>query len=159
MTKPWIAPDLHALLTKVSDEQILALTLFGEASSEPIEGIVAVGNVIANRRTDEQQRWGRTWRRVCLQPSQFSCWNPIGGEKNYARLLKMTTAVVEQGKALKHPPFEQCAWVALGIARNALFDRVKHSNHYHTAALSPRPSWAQNRIPALQVHRHVFYAL
>ena len=45
----WIAPDLKAVLDRLTDVQILALTLFGEARSEPIEGIVGVGCVIRNR--------------------------------------------------------------------------------------------------------------
>ena len=159
MTAPWIAPALQALLSPLTENEILALTLYGEARSEPIEGIVAVGSVIANRASDSKQRWGTTIRGVCLQPFQFSCWNVIGGDKNYARLMQMAQALVARSPEMKHPAMEQCSWVALGIARKALQDRVKGSTHYHAASMSPRPAWAQPHIPTIQIARHVFYAI
>ena len=157
--RPWIAPDLQALLAQLNDDAILALTLFGEARSEPIEGQVAVGSVIANRASDSKQRWGTSIRGVCLQPFQFSCWNVIGGDKNYARLFAMAKALATNSPEMKHPAMEQCAWTSLGISRRALMDRVKGANHYHTSALTPRPAWAQKHTPVIQVHRHVFYVL
>jgi hypothetical protein len=68
----WIAPDLKAVLDRLTDVQILALTLFGEARSEPIEGIVGVGCVIRNRVTAGLDWWGEGYRGVCLAPYEFS---------------------------------------------------------------------------------------
>src|SRR5688500_14492498 len=118
---PWITPDLQSVLDTLSENEILGLTLYGEARSEPIEGLVAVGSVIANRASDGKQRWGTSIRGVCLQPFQFSCWNVIGGQKNHARLVAMACAIAEK-TAASHPLMEQCAWVALGIARKVLLD-------------------------------------
>ncbi|MFN0314778.1 MAG: hypothetical protein ACKVQA_07060, partial [Burkholderiales bacterium] len=57
------------------------------------------------------------------------------------------------------PHLEQCAWVALGVAQGAILDTVKGSNHYTTASLTPRPSWAKGRVPVVQKGAHVFYLL
>lgn len=154
----WIAPDLQAHLDRLTDTAILALTLFGEARSEPIEGIVSVGNVIQHRAADVKARWPKTVRGVCLQPYQFSAWNPIGGEKNYQRVVQMAETLA-RGDDPKHAGFEECAFVATGLMKKALRDRVKQATHYHTATLTPRPSWAQRHTPTIQVGAHVFYRL
>lgn len=155
---PWIAPDLDALLKLLGETAILALTLYGEARSEPIEGIVAVGNVIQHRANDAKHRWKPTLAGVCLQPWQFSCWNVIGGERNYARLVAIAEALAG-GTDPHDAGFEECAFIATGIVKRVLRDRVKGSNHYHTVKLTPRPSWARNHVPTVQVAGHLFYAL
>ena len=171
-TSSWIAPDLQAVIDTLTDLQILALTLFGEARSEPIEGIVAVGCVIRNRVNSDLSRrsaavslrakgdwWGERYRGVCLAPYQFSMWHRFPGkdgvDRNYDKVVAMATRLAREesgGSAI-----DECAWVAEGIYRNALRDRVKGSTHYHTVTLRPRPAWAQRKVPRLQVGNHVFY--
>jgi N-acetylmuramoyl-L-alanine amidase len=158
MSKPWIAPDLQPLLDKLPESAILALTLYGEARSEPIEGIVAVGNVIQHRAADAKNRWPKTVRGVCLQPWQFSAWNLVGGERNYARLFGMAKTLAG-GADPKDAGFEECAAVATMLTKKALRDRVKQSNHYHAVNMQPRPSWAQAHVPTVQVAAHLFYRL
>jgi N-acetylmuramoyl-L-alanine amidase len=156
MSLDWLQPQMRTIVEALSDDTILGLTLWGEARSEPIEGIVAVASVIRNRMRDK--RWPDTYRGVCLQRRQFSCWRPEGGPKNYERMLELAGLYAE-----KKPPagtmLEQCAWVALGVTRDALSDRVKGANHYHSAGMTPRPSWAQPAVPVCQVASHVFYKL
>ncbi len=149
--------ELKTFLAPLPDDAILGLTLYGEARGEPIEGIVAVGHVILNRAKDVKKRWPGNARQVCLQKSQFSCWMPEGGQANHEAVL-----AAAQSMLLKEPAdrlLEQCAWVALGIARFALLDNSKGSNHYHTAALHPRPAWASSFVPVTQKGGHVFYRL
>ena len=155
---PWIAPDLQAVLDRLPDTAILALTLFGEARSEPIEGIVAVGNVVQHRAKDDKNRWPKTLRAVCLQPYQFSAWNVIGGERNFAR-VKQLAEQLARGDVPQHAAFEECAFVATGLVKGALRDRVSAANHYHHIKLTPRPSWAQSAVPVKQAGAHVFYKL
>jgi N-acetylmuramoyl-L-alanine amidase len=154
MSLEWLELDMRAIVEALSDDAVLSLALWGEARSEPIEGIVAVGCVIRNRAADK--RWPDTIRGVCLQRKQFSCWRPEGGPKNYARMLEIGGRLAKK----ELPPlatFEQCAWVALGISKKALQDNTNGSYHYHTANLTPRPSWAQNVVPIKQIAHHVFY--
>lgn len=156
MSLEWLQPQMRTLVDQLPDDAILGLTLWGEARSELIEGIVAVGSVIRNRKADK--RWPDTLRGVCLQRRQFSCWRPEGGEKNYQRMLEIAGQMVRK-EPVTLKSLEQCAWVALGITRGALDDRVKGANHYHAVALTPRPSWAQKAVPVAQAGAHVFYRL
>ena len=70
----------------LDDWQALTLTLYGEASAEPIEGKVAVGCVVRNR-VQTPNRYGSTYRAVCHQRAQFSCWWTFGGVPNYRRVM------------------------------------------------------------------------
>lgn len=158
---PWIAPDLAALIAPLHESAILALTLFAEARSEPIEGIVCVGNCVQSRATDAKSRWPRTVREVCLQPWQFSCWhrfpNGKGEDGNYARLME-TATLLSKGTDPKNAGFEECAAVATMLMKHALRDRAKGANHYHSQRIA-RPNWAQGVFPVVSVGGHHFYKL
>lgn len=147
---------LLKFLAPLPDEAILGLTLYGEARGEPIEGIIAVGCVIRNRVNDVKKRWPQTYRGVCLQKFQFSVWLEAGGAANHNEILALAQRL-RDNEAI--PELDEVAWVALGIARNALKDNTKRSNHYHSVSMKPRPTWAQSYVPATQVKGHVFYVL
>lgn len=158
----WIEPDLQAALDTLQEWQHVALVLYGEARSEPIEGVVAVANVIRNRAL-KPGWWGKGFSGVVLKPYQFSCLNPIGGERNYDRLktLALKLAANEPIQDKKGEPDQKwltCAWVARGVIGGFLPENTGNSAHYHTVNLQPRPEWAQKRIPTKQVAGHVFYA-
>jgi spore germination cell wall hydrolase CwlJ-like protein len=152
----WLEPDVQAMVDTLPDSAILALTLFGEARSEDINGIVAVGHVIQQRAADSKHRWPTSVRAVCLQPFQFSCWNVIGGQRNFDRVRGLIDQLAT-GSVPADVAFEECSWVAAGLRRGSLRNRIKNSTHYHVAKMMPRPKWAQQYIPAAQVGSHVFY--
>lgn len=153
----FLSAELRGHLDKLTEPQVLAVVLFGEARSEPIEGIVAVANVVRNRVAEK--RWfGTTYREVCLKPWQFSCLNPLGGQKNYERVLALALHMAS-GTEVRDPLARQCIGVSLCVAQGYFLDSVKGANHYHTAVLMPRPTWAQDAIPVKQVASHVFYKL
>jgi spore germination cell wall hydrolase CwlJ-like protein len=146
--------ELRTWLSPLPDEAILALTLYGEARGEPIEGIIAVGCVIRNRVNDTKKRWPNTYRGVCLQPWQFSALNVTGGGVNHDRVIAMAKKLLDR----KAPPeLDEIAWVALGLQRNALKDNTKRAAHYCVATLSPRPKWALGHVPVIQLGHHAFY--
>jgi hypothetical protein len=91
--------ELRTWLSPLPDEAILALTLYGEARGEPIEGIIAVGCVIRNRVNDTKKRWPNTYRGVCLQPWQFSALNVTGGGVNHDRVIAMAKKLRGGGRA------------------------------------------------------------
>jgi hypothetical protein len=165
-TAPWISPDLNLVLDRLTDVQILALTLFGEARSEPVEGIVAVGCVIRNRVTADlggdrkRDWWGEGYRGVCLAPYQFSMWHRFpgtdGADRNYDQVL-VTTQRMANGEQIGGV-MDECLWVATGISANAIRDRARGCTHYHSVRLLPRPVWARAHAPLLQVGGHLFYA-
>ena len=67
------------LVAGLSDTHTVALTLYAEARGEPIEGRIAVANVIRNRVRLQKARYGFSPKQVCLKAHQFSCWLPDGG--------------------------------------------------------------------------------
>lgn len=147
--------SLTELIASLDDTQVVAVTLYGECRSEPIEGQVAVGCVIRNR---VGKRFGKTFREVCLAPWQFSCFKPEGGKANYKKVLQLVELLARK-EAVTDQPYKQCAYVAYGIVKDWIKDSVKGADHYHTAALTPRPAWAQKATPVIQVKSHVFYKL
>jgi spore germination cell wall hydrolase CwlJ-like protein len=145
-------------LTK--DEEIIAITLMGEARGEKSFGMYAVACVI-QKRADERKL---TPAQVCKEKWQFSCWNK-GQEKNLdlmRRLLKHNTVEARYAKQLARAI---CAGgrLAHGITGNA--------NHYYsTKVMSKPPYWAFKTVkrknkPSIKVRitpsriigNHVFY--
>ena len=147
-------------LTK--DEEIIAITLMGEARGEKSFGMYAVACVI-QKRADERKL---TPAQVCKEKWQFSCWNK-GQEKNLdlmRRLLKHNTVEARYAKQLARAI---CAGgrLAHGITGNA--------NHYYsTKVMSKPPYWAFKTVkrknkPSIKVRitpsriigNHAFYKL
>lgn len=65
---------------QLSDREILARTLLAEAGNQGANGMMAVGEVIANRL--KSGKWGSTLGDVILAPGQFSAWNGVTGYAN-----------------------------------------------------------------------------
>lgn len=150
----------------VDDTQALALTLFFEGASEPVEGRIAIGCVVRNR-VAHPTRYRPTYREVCTQKSQFSCWWKFGGEANFERLMTTAEAVIR----MDAPKFTQAEFeiyresmfVAEGIIGGFLRDRVRGAvNYYAPKAMVPPgrvPDWAKNRLPAAKIGNHLFFSL
>jgi len=155
MKEPWISPALQPFVDQLTDPQVFIVTLYGEARSEPVEGIIAVASCVRNRVQDG--RWGKSYRAVCLAPWQFSCWSPKGGTRNFDRVSTLVRTMAEK-KAVTDPVIRELAYFAHGFIHDLIRDTVKGSTHYHTATLQPRPKWAQDVVPAVQRASHVFYA-
>lgn len=149
---------------KLSETQILAVTLYGEARSEPVEGVIAVASVIRNRvnadlgNDGKADWWGEGFKGVCLARRQFSCWAPEGGPGNFAKVEALVTKL-SAGDAVTDARYIECAWIATGVIKGWCRDTVKGATHYHTVQMIPRPSWAQALVPVTQVRNHLFYAM
>jgi len=147
--------------THLSDVHVLACTLYGEARSEPTEGILAVANVIRNRVNAQRAEWGEGYRGVCLKPELFSCWNDDGGG-NYAKLAQLV-ADLKVGPVMD-ARYRECAWVATGVVNEWVRDTAHGADHYHTTARDPKPSWATGFVPLNHLHpfpktKYSFYRL
>lgn len=139
-------------LSALSDLELLTLTIIGEGRGEPIEGQLAVGNVIMNRC----KAYKDTVDKVVLKPSQFSCWND--GDPNKPYLLEMAEKLLV-GQNID-PQYKQIQWVAEGLIENRVADNTNGSLHYLTAKLftSPnRPSWARTVIFAVTKGTQIFF--
>ena len=136
-------------LTK--EQEVVALTLMGEARGEGSEGLYAVGCVIEKRVVERKL----TLSKVCLQNRmvkgrkvwQFSCWEDKRYMETMKRLLKAGTKEAEYSKAL-----------ARAMTKGDLEQTYTgHANHYHADYVSP--SWADKFKPTKKIGRHYFYKL
>lgn len=155
MNLDWLEDDMRGYIDKMTEPQRVALVLYGEARSEPIEGLIAVGNVIRNR-VKAQTWFGKTYSEVVTRKRQFSCLHPIGGKSNYKRVLAFAKALAIHDEIVSLKERESI-WVSHGVLGDYVRDLTKGSTHYHVAAMAPRPEWAKNVVPTIQVGAHVFY--
>ena len=134
----------------MTEIEIFAKTLFGEARGEKLTGIEAVANVILNRVKHAQKIgsywWGKTIEEVCLKPFQFSCWNK--NDPNRALLFED----LSQNKI-----YQMCERIARRAVAGLLSDNTKGATHYHT--LNTNPYWARSAVPSAEIGHHLFYAL
>lgn len=136
-------------LIALPERTIIALTIFGEARGEPVEGQVAVACVIRNRVKDK--RWPDDFRGVCLQPRQFSCWNE--GDPTYAAVIRAAT----QAKSGQHlPAMLQAMWIAQGVYDDLVQDITRGSNHYYADHIAA-PSWSEKMILTVKKGHHLFF--
>ena len=134
----------------MTELEIFAKTLFGEARGEKLSGIEAVANVILNRVKHAQKIgkywWGKTIEEVCLKPFQFSCWNEK--DSKHALLLQDLS---------ENKIYQICERVAKRAIAGFLPDNTKGATHYHTKASNPM--WSRCAVPCADVGHHLFYAL
>jgi N-acetylmuramoyl-L-alanine amidase len=155
----------------VRETDILALTAWAEASGDTTQGgssveeRIAVLSVIRNRVADPAW-WGDTYRAVCLKAFQFSCWNDDAHDANHLRLIALTLQV-QANQTPDNPIFIETQFLADGIRRGLVLDRVHGADYYYAPqAMTPpgsAPAWAKSHgvvIPPLAiVGRQHFYKL
>lgn len=148
------------LIANLSEQQVVALTLFGEARAEAIEGRIAVANIIRNRVKAQNPRMGLTPKQVCLKRWQFSCWIPEGGRANHETVLDAARSVFAGERP--GPILRECLWIADGLLREQFRDTVSGATHYYApAAMRPagsRPPWVEEKQPVAVIGGHLFYA-
>lgn len=133
-----------------ADRIILALTLWGEARGEAVEGRIAVASVIHNRLIDG--RWGSSYAVVCQKPWQFSCWN--ANDPNRVKLAALQ-AEIERGDFIE-PIIGECLWIAEGLIAGKILPRVQKATHYFASSIQP-PTWTQGATFVDTIGHHSFY--
>lgn len=94
----------------LSDAQVMAMTIWGEARGEPRDGKIAVGSVILERV--EHRKWdGQTIKEVCFWPYQFSCY--LDADPNVRHLMSFAADFDQAAKENK--ALAECYEVAQGI--------------------------------------------
>lgn len=149
-----------AIRAQLTDEQALACLLLGEAGGEPIEGLVAVANVVCNRARHPRWWGGPTVKSVVLAPSQFSCWWETNA--NAAGVYAMAEALVTRQPLGDRSLVSELRWIAQGALGDQLRDHTRSADHYLTRTLfesSLCPSWAKGRVPVAAIASHVFLRL
>lgn len=135
-----------------SPADIAGLTVYGEARGEPVEGQIAVLNVIRNRATFKAMSLAD----ICLEPAQFACWWPDGGEQE--TLFTMVNTY-QQTPALVGPILLQCLALAELVQSRVLLDNTLGATFYLTRAAYQvnRPAWANGRTPICSYGHHLFF--
>lgn len=148
--------DVDFFTNHLSYFDVMALTIYGEARGEPVEGQIAVGWVIKNRAV----AWNKGIIEVCVQPEQFSCWNE--NDPNYTPLVALAKQVESCytgsgyfGNAI----YNQCRYLAIGIADGTIGDNTKGALNYLTLELASGPNcpaWAKTMKFASHIGNQVF---
>jgi hypothetical protein len=157
MTDAEIKADLDEL-------HVVALTLWGEARGEPVEGRIFVGSVIRNR-VQTPRRFGDTYDKVCLARAQFSCWLRAGGPENYAAVMARARLFAgdyaERPSGLLDADLQEMIFLAEGIIGGQLKDNARGANHYCTSRMfsANPPDWAKGKRPIVEVGAHVGFKI
>jgi spore germination cell wall hydrolase CwlJ-like protein len=128
----------------LSDQEVVAATIWGEARNQGEAGLRAVACVIANRARTRYRRCAGA-REVCLDRWQFSCWND--NDPNRAKLLAAARA--------PDTVFTQALALAADVLAHRLPDITHNARHYHTSRVTP--AWARGKKPCAVVGDHLFY--
>lgn len=126
------------------DDVIVALTLYGEAEGEGIEGQTAVCNVILTRASLDWSR-NATPRLVCLQHEQFSCWNKSCARRDILMDLDQTTDLI----------FAQCLSIARSAIAGNLADNTNGADSYEVTGTGAY--WSKGLTPVAVIGRQSFY--
>ena len=127
----------------LSDADVLAKTLWGEARGEGLAGMQAVAAVIVNRV--KSRRYPNTVKGVCLQPWQFSMWNPDDHNGEAAMKMRRGDSTV----------YDRCLDVAADAIAGRVADPTGGALHYAVTGLNPY--WAKDATVSAQIGRHTFY--
>jgi len=142
-------------MNELLPDEVLALTIWGEARGESVEGQIAVANVIMNRWKNNLGKY-KTVTDVCLEPRQFSCWNE--SDPNRTRINKLMSQI---SRGVIPQELKQQLYIARGILGFNLVDNTRGSRHYITAKLydsENRPRWAKTPITdPVRIGNHVFF--
>jgi spore germination cell wall hydrolase CwlJ-like protein len=136
------------ILQSLSDQEVIARTLWGEARSQGVMGMVAVACVIMNRSYNPGW-WGTSLRGVCLAPMQFSCWNDSDPQAE-----KMRSPINDM-------EYVQASTIAEMLFNHSINDITNGADHYR--AEYAHPVWADGKLPTyicgVMGSRHMFYKL
>lgn len=131
----WREGGVGLMLDALSDTQLLALLLHGEARGESPAGMVAVAHVVLNRY-GKRTWYGSTIRGVILKPWQFSYFSGL-------------SAIPQVDKV--------CSVIAELVMGGYTVDASKGATHYWSRTmLSEPPKWAANMVETVRLGGHVF---
>lgn len=133
----------------MSDIDIVARTLYGEARSLGYMGMSAVANVIMNR-VAANFKGDTTPTAVCLHHYdnvyQFDCNDPA--DPNFEVCQNVTEV---------DPDFALAMQIATKAVNHLLPDATRGSLNYYSDNGQPTPDWAVGKMPTLTVKNTKFY--
>lgn len=139
-------------LSKMTDEELLARLVWGEARGESLDGQIAVANVVMNRVKSGKYGGVGGVKGVCLKPWQFSCFN--ANDPNLKLML-------EPYGGHDSSTFKQCLMVAKMILAGLCRDNTIGSTHYFNPDVVsggwPKSWNRKTMVKKTTIGRHVFY--
>lgn len=139
-------PPTTSYLGTLSQLQIMALTVYGEARGETSLGRDAVAWVIFNR-SNKPSWWGSDIKSVCLAPYQFSCWNK--DDPNYKRLIDPITLSDRTYKTIQ----DACNLIINGKG----IDPTHGSTHYCVTSIIDKTKWTKTAEKTVVIGSHTFF--
>ncbi len=124
---------------RLTDAELLARLIYGEARGEKWEGQQAVGHVAINR-AKRPSWWGTNLREVILKPYQFSCFN----NDYVSRIITP-----------KEKTWHTCLEAAMSVLDGDSIDKTGGATHYHAVGITPH--WAASLTKTVQIGSHLFY--
>jgi len=137
-----------------TQQDVVAMTILGEARGEGKAGMYAVATVINQRAINRN----KTPKAVCLKAWQFSCWND--SDVNKAKLGELY---------LTHPMRHYAIALAVNIS-NLKRSYTKNADHY--CHINEKPYWSYRKVklsngkivkiiikPVAIIGNHKFYKL
>tara|TARA_R110000824_G_scaffold11981_2_gene52700 strand:- start:1422 stop:1835 length:414 start_codon:yes stop_codon:yes gene_type:complete len=136
-------------LTFTSALICLSLAIYFEARNQPLEGQVAVAQVVLNRVADD-----RYPNKVCEVVMQTSKYRASG----HPKLNSCQFSFFCDGKSDIPTDMDAYRWsqhVALGVLYGGFSNPVEKATHYHTVYVSPKWRWIKE--PVTLIGDHIFY--
>lgn len=142
-------PEDKELFLKLSDINLLGLLLYLEGRGEPIEGRIAIANVVRNRTRGKLHYFD-----VIIATNQFSCLN--SNDPNYPIAIK-TAQVLSQAQIGEIPDaiLRECVFVSQGVVSGFVLDNTKGAKYYFNPSVC-RPSWAAKMAITRVIGNHQF---
>lgn len=129
-----------------TDQQILAMTAWGEARGLGHDGMQATICTGQNRLSSGILWWGTTLRTVFLKPWQYSCWN--SNDPNLSKLMAITKTDAQYK-------------IALGLADASLSDKLSditnQADSYFDTRMPKAPVWSIGLLPVFKLGPHAYY--
>ncbi len=145
----------ESYISDISDIDVVAATIIGEAGGEDTDGMKAVKNVLQNRSSKR----GTSLAGEALRPKQFSMWNKATSGVNVTadfnqkdRILKIQS-IIDMYK--KHPKWN----IGTTLAKTKIKDITGGATKYYASggrhAIDP-PYWAKNWKDPIIIGNHTF---
>lgn len=141
----------NQIFRNLTDLELLALLVWGEARGESDEGKRAVAHLVMNRL--KLKRYGKTLKEVILKPAQFSCFNL--GDPNRPKLEKLARNR-EDKEVLDYKLLNKCEVIASAVLSGNDHDNTFGSTNYFNPEKAA-PKWAKKMIKKTTIGKHDFY--
>ena len=128
----------------------MAVAIYFEARGEPLEGQIAVGQVIMNRVEDP--RYPDDVCSVVYEADHYSL-NPRIPIRNRCQFSFYCDG--KSDNPAQQIKFEECVLVAKAVLYGNLKDVTYGATHYHSTKV--QPNWAEEDKQVRRIAKHIFY--